>query len=245
MKTRLPMISTIALVVVLLCTACGLQVINGSGQISSETRTVSDFTAVDFSGFGELTLVQGDTEALTIETDDNLLPYLKTTVSRGTLSIGFDDGIWFPILRPTRSIRYTLTVKTLTTLDLSGAGTVEAAALTADHLTLAESGAGQITIDQLTANDVTVTMSGAGTVELAGQVTKQTVEMSGLGNYQAGDLASETARITLSGAGAATVWVSEQLDAEMSGAGSISYYGSPQTNASSSGIGNLNSLGDK
>jgi hypothetical protein len=244
MKTRLPLIFTIILLLGVFA-ACELQAIEGSGQISRESRAVSNFTAVNFSGFGELTLVQGETEMLTIETDDNLLPYLKTSISQETLTISFNDGGWLPVIQPTESIRYTLTVKTLTDLALSGVGTIASAALTADHLTLAESGAGQITIDQLTARDVTVTMSGAGAVELAGQVTKQTVEINGLGNYRAGDLASQTTKVTLSGAGVATVWASERLDTQMTGAGTISYYGSPQTNASSSGIGKLNSLGNK
>jgi len=244
MNTRLPII-LITFLVALLLSACGIRAVNGSGNIVTESRPVSDFTAVDFSGFGELTIVQGETEALTIETDDNLLPYLKTTVSRGTLTIGFDDGIWIPLIRPTDSIRYQLTVKSLTALDLSGAGTVAAAQLTADKLTLSESGAGQITIDQLTATDIIVDMSGAGAMDLAGQVAQQTVELSGLGDYQAGDLASESATVSLSGAGEATVWVTEQLDAEISGAGTIRYYGSPQTNAETSGIGKVESLGDK
>jgi hypothetical protein len=231
--------------VALLLSACGLRVINGSGEVITESRPVSDFTAVDFSGFGEVTLVQGEDEGLTIETDDNLLPYIQTTVSRGTLTIGMDDGVMTPLLRPTQSIRYELTVKTLNALELSGAGTVQAEQLTADSLTLTESGAGEITIAELTASDVSVEMSGAGRVDLAGQVTRQTVEMSGLGSYEAGDLESQTAQISLSGAGEATVWVSEQLDAELSGAGSINYYGAPQVSSDSSGIGRVESLGDK
>ena len=121
MNTRLCMIFS-TLLVALLLSACGFSVINGSGNIRTESRPVSDFTAVNFTGFGELTFVQGEAEALTIETDDNLLPYIKTTVSRGTLTIGFDDGARTPLLRPSDSIRYQLTVKTLTALDSSNAG---------------------------------------------------------------------------------------------------------------------------
>ena len=75
--------------------------------------------------------------------------------------------------------------------------------------------------NDLTANAVTVAMSGAGSVDLTGAVTAQTVELSGLGACHAGDLASQTAQVTLSGAGEATIWVSEQLDAEISGAGTM------------------------
>ena len=238
-------VSFTTLLVSLLISACGLQVINGSGTIITEARPVNDFTRINFTGFGELTLVQGDSEALTIQADDNILPYIKTTVSGETLTIRFDEPGWTPLLRPTDSIRYQVTVKSLTHLDLSGAGTVTATDLTADQLTLVESGAGEIAIANLTANAITVAMSGAGSVDLAGAVTAQTVELSGLGAYHAGDLASQTAQVTLSGAGEATIWVSEQLDAEMSGAGTIRYYGSPQTTTSSTGIGSVQHLGDK
>jgi hypothetical protein len=87
MKTRLLLIFTIVLVVVLLFAACELQAIEGSGQVRRESRVVGGFTAVNFSSFGELTLVQGDTEALTIETDDNLLPYV--TLRYGLKPRGF------------------------------------------------------------------------------------------------------------------------------------------------------------
>jgi hypothetical protein len=245
MKTRLPLMVFITLLLVLLIGACAIKVTQGSGRIRSETRDVSDFTAVNFSAYGELTIIQGESEGLTIETDDNILPYVESTVSGATLTLDFDDGSWIPLAQPTNSINYILTVKTLTDLDLSGAGTVHSEQLTAENLTLRESGAGTITIDQLTADDLSVDISGAGTIELAGQVTRQTVEMSGLGSYEAGDLESQEATITLSGAGSATVWTHEQLDATLTGAGSISYYGAPQTNASSSGIGSVKSLGDK
>lgn len=245
MTTRLSSITTTILSIALLLTACGFPVINGSGKIITEERPVGDFTAIHFTGFGELILVQGDQEALTITTDDNLLPYLKTRVSQGTLTIAFDEQGWTPLVRPTQSMRYHLTVKTLTHLDLSGAATVAADRFNANQLTLIESGAGEIRIADLTANQVTVEMSGAGTVDLAGKVTAQTVEISGFGAYRAGDLTSQTAQVTLSGAGEATVWVHEQLDAELSGAGTIRYYGSPRLTADSSGIGNIKHLGDK
>jgi hypothetical protein len=242
MNTRLYRI-LIPLVGMLLLTACSMGVINGSGNIRSEARPVGDFSAVNFSGFGEMTLVQGESNALTIETDDNLLPYIKTRVSQGTLTISFDDGL--SLLRPSDSIRYKLSVKTLNAFDLSGAGTVESSKLSTDQLTLTESGAGKLKIHHLAASKLIVDMSGAGTMELAGKVASQTVEMSGLGGYQAGDLSSQRAKVSLSGAGEMTVWVSEQLEVDLSGAGRVNYYGSPQTNQSSSGIGSVHRLGDK
>lgn len=258
MNTRMKTIFVATLLVTSLLSACGIgmrrgsgyfisdrQAVRGSGHVVSEPRAVSDFRAVNFNSLGKLTLVHGDTESLTIETDDNLLPYIKTAVSQGTLTIELGENGQDPLLRPTGEIRYMLTVKNLMAFDLSGAGMVESAGLTADQLTLRESGAGEIKINQLKVNQLAVEMSGAGTVDLTGQVMQQTVEMSGVGNYRAGGLKSQTAKVMLSGTGTATVWVQEELESELSGMGTINYYGSPQTHAAASGIGTLQSLGNK
>jgi hypothetical protein len=69
--------------------------------------------------------------------------------------------------------------------------------------------------------------------------------MSGLGNYNAGDLESADATVTLTGAGSATVWAEHTLNVKISGAGNVSYYGSPQVSQSISGAGAVNSLGSK
>jgi hypothetical protein len=71
------------------------------------------------------------------------------------------------------------------------------------------------------------------------------VDMSGAGNVEAGELESQTAVITMSGLGSATVWVTEALDATLSAAGNLSYYGSPSVSENVSGIGKIESLGEK
>lgn len=235
----------LVLPVLALLGGCGFQVVRGSGTIVSEERAVSDFAAVAFSGFGEMTIIQGDTEGLTIETDENLLPYIESNVRNGVLAIGVRERGVQVVLQPTDSVRYTLRVKDLNTLDLSGAGQISAEALTAPSFALTHSGAGTITIGDLSADKLAATLSGAGAVKIAGKVTGQTVEMSGLGSYTAGDLESQNAKVVLSGAGSATLWVTEKLDATLSGAGSIRYFGSPQVSQSVSGLGSIESLGAK
>ena len=86
MNTRRWAAFLVVLSAALLLSACGFSIIQGSGNIQSETREVSDFTAVDFSGFGELTIVQGDTEGLTIETDDNLHDHIEFNVIDSVLT---------------------------------------------------------------------------------------------------------------------------------------------------------------
>ena len=71
------------------------------------------------------------------------------------------------------------------------------------------------------------------------------MNISGFGSFKGEDLHGKIARVNLSGAGSATVWVDESLDAEISGAGSINYYGSASVTKNINGIGGVKHLGDK
>lgn len=224
---------------------CSFNVITGSGHIVSEDRQVSGFTAVTLAASGDLTLTQGEAEALTIEADDNLLPYLKSDVQGSTLTIRFDREDFDQIYRPSQPIQYHLTVKDLSALTISGSVNVTSADLTADQLEVTVSGSGDLKIDHLQANSLTYVLSGSGNADLAGQVASQDINISGSGNYRAGDLASQTAKISISGSGNATLWAADDLEAGISGSGSIDYYGNPHTSTSVAGSGSVNSLGEK
>ena len=53
----------------------GCSVVTGSGQVGSETPPVSGFTGVSLTDVGEGIVEQGESESLTIEADDNVLPF--------------------------------------------------------------------------------------------------------------------------------------------------------------------------
>jgi Putative auto-transporter adhesin, head GIN domain len=228
-----------------LAAGCGLSVVSGSGNIVNEDRDVSGFNAVTLAGSGDLMLTQGETESLTIEADDNLLPHIKSEVRNGTLVIGFDHDNWDTIYRPSQRIKYHLSVKDLNAVTVSGSGDITTASLNADQLALTVSGSGNIRIDQLQANGLTYTLSGSGDADLAGEAGEQNVKISGSGNYRAGDLSSQTVTVGISGSGDATVWAQDSLDVNISGSGSVSYYGQPKTSTNVAGSGHVDSLGDK
>lgn len=247
MKTvnKLTCKSILVVMLLLLLTACGLSVVQGSGNIQTEARPVSGFDRVMFAGNGELVITQGDTESLTVEADDNLLPLIKTEVKNGELFIGFDKEDWDTFYRPSQPIRFNLALDDLSALTLSGSGRATMAELIADHLLIEVSGSGSVEVDQLQASDLSLVLSGSGQVELSGQATLQEVGISGSGTYHGGDLESQTASVSSSGSGSGTLWVRESLEAKLSGSGSVSYYGSPAVTSESSGSGSLTSLGEK
>jgi hypothetical protein len=215
--------------------------VKGSGNIVSETRAVGQFGRVSVSGSGHLSIVQGDQESLTIEADDNLLPLIKSEVAIGVLKIGPENVN----LRPTKTIRYVLQLKSLDALHLSGSLEAEAQSIKTDQLLFAISGSGKIHVASLEASELNVHVSGSGDIELTGKVNRQRIEISGSGNYRARDCESQSTAVHISGSGNATIWARLALEAHVSGSGDIEYYGSPQVDTHVSGSGGIHSLGNK
>jgi hypothetical protein len=219
----------------------GHPAVKGSGKLASEVRPVSDFDRVLHSGSGHLSIVQGEQESLTIETDDNLLPLIESRVADHCLHIGPEHAN----LRPTQTIQYRLQLKNLKELHLSGSLEADAPSLSADQLALRISGSGKIQIPKLETKALDVRVSGSGDIELAGKADRQTVSISGSGDYRAGNCEGNNVNVNVSGSGDATVWARLTLDAQVSGSGDIKYYGSPQINSHVSGAGGLHTLGNK
>lgn len=221
------------------------EVIRGSGNVVTEDRAVSDFNCVSLTGAGDVIITQGEEEALTVETDDNLMGYIKTEVRGRTLILGFTDEAKHKSFRPSKGIKFNLSVKEVAYLELLGAGDIRASSLEAERLEILLRGAGDVDIGSFTAQGLVVRFDGAGDVELAGQVVEQGVFLNGVGNYRAADLESQTAVVEVNGTGRATVWATDTLDVRIPGPGSVEYYGDPQVTKNIPTVGRLVSLGER
>jgi hypothetical protein len=200
-----------------LASACGLNAIDGSGKVVTEPRPVAGFTAVSLRGSGRLVIEQTGTDSLTVTTDDNLLPLVQSEVKGNTLELGPKE--WTTVLHPTKDIVFTLHVKTLEALDISGSGDVEAKGLNPESLRVEISGSGAASV-QGTANDLNLTISGSGA-------------------YQGAQLASKRATVKVSGSGSAVIAASETLNADVTGSGSIQYVGDPKVVQQITGSGSV------
>jgi len=221
----------------LLLTGCA------DGPIQTRSEDVSDFERIRIETFGEFLIEQGEEESLTIEAPRDYLRYITTEVDDKTLVINTRRGF---IGGPVRRVVFTITVKDLNAITLSGAGAVKIMNLESEELAVTLTGAGSIEIDDLQARELDVNLTSAGAIIIAGKVDKQDIDLSGVGSYEAGDLQSEEASISLSGAGSAVVWVEDLLDVDVSGLGSVSYYGkNPVVRQNVSGLGSVNSRGER
>jgi hypothetical protein len=203
----------------------------------TETRQVHGFERISLcvqNIQNILTIQQGKIEALVIEASSDLLARLRTEVSNGELTIKL-AGSWTDLIQEALStsltrqaIRYTLTVKQLSALNICGFAHLEVADLEVSNLALRFNGAGSAHFTSLHAGSLEVDLSGAWKAELAGEVARQKLDLRGFGAYYAPKLASQKAVVQLQGSGQATIWVTEQLDAIISGMGRLEYYGSPR-----------------
>jgi len=251
MKNKLILLPV--LLITLLVIACSSLVEFGSNGntikpsdiVISEERQVSGFNGINMSTFGQILLTQGESESLNIKGSNNIVPVIKTTVRNGVLFIEKDKSINITGMNSDNVLVFTITVKDLTSLTISGAGEVEMGSLSTTGLDVTMSGAGQFQLDQLTAESVNINLSGVGGVNVAGEVKQATIEISGTGNVSAPDLKCQTAEVNIPGLGDATVWVTDMLSGNISGSGSVSYYGDPETNTETTGLGKFKHLGSK
>ena len=61
--------------------------VKGNNNRTSQQRTVSSFTGIEFVGDMNVFYTSGSNFSITVEGDENLLEYIETTVSGNTLNI--------------------------------------------------------------------------------------------------------------------------------------------------------------
>jgi hypothetical protein len=184
-----------------------LEKINGSGNIIKSEIDVNDFNIVEVSGEGILIIEQGDAEGLIIKTDDNLLEYVKVSISEKKLEIEnmVDDGY---DLVPTEAIYYYLNIKDIIELKLPGVVTVEC--------------------DSLRTSSLNLDMSGVVDVGLSGEIGILNISVDGVGTLNGRDFSSTECSISGTGNANIIISVSEILDIDFKGIGSIKYIGDPE-----------------
>jgi hypothetical protein len=191
----------------------------GSGDIRTEDRPVQGFSRIKAATFGTLTITQSGSESLSIEADDNILPLLTSEVRNGTLELGVRPNTWIS----NAHIAYTVTVKSLDEVELSGSGDARLVGI--------DTGALRISI------------SGSGGVTSSGRAGDQRVQISGSGDYDGSDTGSKTATVDINGSGEAVLKVSDTLDVDINGSGDVEYIGDPAVNQDISGSGTVRRRG--
>lgn len=194
--------------------------VKGSGTRKAEKRSLPAFKAIETTGAYRAEIICQQPASFEIETDDNILPLIKTEVRDGVLHIGNEERI-----NPSQGIQLRISLPEL--------------------VSVSSRGVGDINIQNSNSDDLKIDSTGAGTIKATGKAKMATISSTGAGDIDTSRLLSEKARVTVTGAASVTVYATEQLDVSVSGAGSVDYLGNPKTvNKSVSGIGSVNKKGE-
>ena len=228
----------------LVLNACGnLRVISGSGNLGTKAIPVSGFSHIALGGVGELVIIQDGDESMSVETDDNLLQYIRAEVRGDTLHL----SLVVPgaqTAQPT-FLRFSVGVDDLASIEAGGSWAITSDKLITDSLEIASTGANEFNIASLRANDLSVRITGSSKIKLSGSVIHQSINFVGGGTYDAGDLRSKTTSCLSDGTGQIIIWATDNLTGTLNSSGSLQYFGAPQTTFSQPGNGNIQYLGDK
>ena len=129
----------------LVLTACGsLRVIPGSGNLGTKSIPVTGFSHIVLGGVGELVINQTGSESLSVETDDNLLQYVRADVRGDTLHL----SLVVPGIRTAKPsmVRFSLGVSDLVSIEADGTWSITSTTLYANSLECTFAGANKLEI---------------------------------------------------------------------------------------------------
>ena len=201
------------------------ETVKGDGNIKKESRQVGEFTSLSSHGPMDVQINYGTSGTLTVEADENLLPYIETVVENGSLEIRTKKNT---NIKSHSKMVVTVSMTTINALKLSGSGDIKGeGAFSGDRETeMSVSGSGNIALSFDKFEALQLAVSGSGNIHLKGNGTKVIhAHVSGSGNIDCSDLNSSDVAASLSGSGNIKVVASNSLDARISGSGNVFYKG--------------------
>ncbi len=217
--------------------------------MSIEVRDVARFDQVRFRGPGTLKISQGDPlsesgsqkrkESLTIHAPGYVMRHVISEVKDGVLHVGYKSPKVTRLRVLQEVISYDLCMKDIRKVTVTGSGSLLMPDIDNDAVTVELNGSGKAKIEQLTADSFIAIVHGAGVIRVEGDVETQSILMNGAGRFEAENLVSDYAQVTLNGSGKANVSVSDELNVVINGSGLVTYAGFPEINKHISGSGRL------
>ncbi len=205
--------------------------VRGNGEISTETRKIGEFSEIEVSG-GMKVEVKSGSPSLTIETDKNLLEYLRTEVKGNRLIIRPKDNT---SLRASKVIKVVVNSGPLTAVSVSGGIEMELGVMLVKAAKIEVSGGVNLKAEKIDADSLEVDGSGGVDMKLAGQAKVADIDLSGGVKMHAKGLATKVMKIDASGGCELEVAVAEAVKGGISGGVALEIYGAPRVNVSKSG----------
>ena len=189
---------------------------------------MEDFTALASFGAIDVEIIHGNSNSITLEMDENILPYIETNVENGKLTI-----------RPKKIINIKSSSKMLVRVSMtkiislleSGSGNIsgDGAFYNDGKTEIAISGSGNIKFGFDSFEELDLSLSGSGNMNLKnGKSDDIDAHISGSGNIDCSNIASNEVATQISGSGNIKVNAKNNINAKISGSGNVYYKGNPE-----------------
>ena len=200
-----PVLHSLILIILLsLLVACGKEAIKGNGNIATQTRNLPTFERIKAEGALNVLITVNEGQSVSVRTDDNLQPYIITTVKNHTLDIGTKKDYR---LTPTQPIQLVISLPALRAVSLLGGISAKINGINDKYFGLYAAGNSQVVA--------------------LGEIEKASISVAGTSLLDAQNLIAGEVNLDASGSGKAIVYVKNKLDVKISGSGHVVYYGKP------------------
>ena len=218
--------------VCMLAAIAGNAQISGNGKVVKEERNLSGFHEISVRNAIHLYLSQGKTEKVTVETDENIQPYLITEVVNGELKIGMKGNI-----NQVRTLNVYVTAKQVNALESSSAAKIQSEGnLEAGDLEISSSSGSAVKLT-VNCNKLQVKSSSGSALTLSGSAQSIETESSSGTALNALDLKAEKGEMEASSGAAVLVQITKESRARASSGAHISVKGNPAIRDSDSSSG--------
>ena len=180
----------------------GRSIVNGSGRIVTQARPVSNFRAIELGGSADLHVRLGSRPSLSIQADDNLMPYLTSDVVAGTLRLGTRGSF-----RTHHRLAIYVTVPDVQSIRSRGSGNVD--------------------VTGVSNREIHLVTQGSGDLRARGRTGFLDAKVQGSGNADMRGIEADNARVAVLGSGNAWVATRGAVSAVSLGSGNVYVIGRP------------------
>lgn len=211
--------------------------IDGNGFITTESRIVSEFSAVENTTSYDVDVIADSVFSVEVTGDENLLYFINTYVRHGNLIVEVDYN---RCINPSSYMLIEVHMPALEMVELTGSGDIDVYGFNSNYLEIKNSGSGDIDLmDIYSPNTIDIVVSGSGDVSISGKARRGDYLLTGSGDIVADDLKVDECYITTTGSGNIYCYVYDLLNVTISGSGDVYYSGSPEIHLVNTGSGDL------
>lgn len=217
------------------------QKITGNGIVTTQQRAIPSVKTIKSMGDFNVTVTQDLPVGLTIQADENVLPYIITRVNGdGTLEICVKNHYR---IDTRKRVQIKVKVENLVGVYIAGSGNITGIGKFSggNELHAEIAGSGNINLSVNTPKVISK-IAGTGNISLNGETKDENISIAGNGDVKCANLKAENVKIKIAGSGNVHVFADNQLDISIAGSGTVYYAGKAALSQYIAGSGNIKKL---